>query len=138
MKIMLDTNIIFSALYGGKVARPLVKYISDHPKFQLFLPIYAIGELRESIEEKYPEKTPEINGFLANLNYTPIEIPKNTKLTKFNIRDADDIPILQAATLKKVDILITGDKDFETVTLKKIKIMTIADFLQTYVKEQLQ
>ena len=48
------------------------------------------------------------------------------------IRDVDDLPILYSAIKSHVDILITGDKDFVSINLRKPKIMTSSEFLNKY------
>lgn len=45
------------------------------------------------------------------------------------IRNIDDRPILRAAMKAKVDIILTGDKDFLESGLDNPLIMTPADFL---------
>jgi predicted nucleic acid-binding protein len=46
-----------------------------------------------------------------------------------NIRDAADRPILRAAIYAKVDVLLTGDKDFLESDVTNPKIMTAAEFI---------
>ena len=48
------------------------------------------------------------------------------------IRDASDQPILNSALEYKVDIIITGDKDFLSLNLANIKCITAAQFLDDY------
>jgi len=135
MKIMLDTNILFSVYYGGKVVRHFVEYINDHPKLQLFLPVYAINELKNSIGKKYSELSNQVDNFLDSLNYTPIPISDEPPPEHLNqIRDAKDIPILQAALDSNADILITGDKDFDDVTFENTKIMTMSKFINEHIQ----
>ena len=131
MKIMIDANILFSAFYGGKVVKPAVDYINNN--YQLFLPVYAIDEFTNSIEEKHPKLLDKLADFLGNLDYTPVETSEEL-LDDFGMRDRNDVPILQAAVDSDVDILITGDKDFDDVILEKPKIMTIAKFSSKYIK----
>ena len=45
------------------------------------------------------------------------------------IRDAKEQPILNAAIIADVDIILTGDKDFLCLDIEKPKCMTINDFL---------
>ena len=64
---------------------------------------------------------------LLTLELVPVPIDEN--IMESEIRDADDRPILWAAIEEKVDILLTGDKDFLESGLKNPKIMTTAEFL---------
>ena len=45
------------------------------------------------------------------------------------IRDAKDQPILNAAIVADVDIILTGDKDFLSMEMDHPRCMTAADFL---------
>ena len=51
------------------------------------------------------------------------------KQTKQKIRDIKEQHILNAAITSKVDIIITGDKDFLSLDIKRPKCMTAAEFL---------
>lgn len=45
------------------------------------------------------------------------------------IRDAKDQPILNAAILHDVDIILTGDKDFLSLDMEHPKCVTVTQFL---------
>lgn len=45
------------------------------------------------------------------------------------IRDAKDQPILNAAMLYDVDIILTGDKDFLSLEMDRPKCVTVTQFL---------
>ena len=51
---------------------------------------------------------------------------------EFFVRDAKDQPILRAALAAKVDVLITGDKDFLEATLAEPKILSPAEFVRGF------
>ena len=44
-----------------------------------------------------------------------------------------DYPVVYTALLGKVDILITGDKDFQSLKLQNLLIMTPTEFIEKYV-----
>lgn len=46
------------------------------------------------------------------------------------IRDAKDQPILNAAIVSDVDIILTGDKDFLCLEIDRPKCMTAAQFME--------
>ena len=50
----------------------------------------------------------------------------------FEIRDLNDYPILYTAIKENIDILITGDRDFADVIIKKPLILTPAEFIAKY------
>ena len=60
--------------------------------------------------------------------YTPKEIESGL----FDIRDVKDYPVLYTAIIEDVDILITGDKDFEDIDIEKPQILTPAEFMEEY------
>ncbi len=47
------------------------------------------------------------------------------------IRDAKDQPILNAAIVSDVDMILTGDKDFLSLDMTHPKCMTVAQFLES-------
>ena len=63
------------------------------------------------------------------LERTPEKLPKHNL---FTIRDPEDEKVLYSAISANVDILITGDKDFAEVVIKKPVILTPTQFLQEY------
>ncbi|WP_303840172.1 hypothetical protein [Selenomonas ruminantium] len=48
---------------------------------------------------------------------------------RISIRDDNDRGIMRAAVASKVDVILTGDKDFLESGINSPKIMTAADFL---------
>ena len=52
------------------------------------------------------------------------------------IRDAKDQPILNAAILANVDVILTGDKDFLSLNMDHPKCLTAAQFLEDEGQEQ--
>lgn len=45
------------------------------------------------------------------------------------IRDAKDQPILNAAIVADVDVILTGDKDFLSLAIEHPRCLTVAQFL---------
>lgn len=87
-----------------------------------------IYELREVLKRKAPKHLPDAEVLLAELSYElipAIEFPQKT------MRDKKDQPILNAAVIADVDIIITGDKDFLCLDLERPKCITAAQFLES-------
>lgn len=53
----------------------------------------------------------------------------------FEIRDPKDYPVLYTAMINGVDILVTGDEDFASVSVDMPRIMTPVQFLEETEKE---
>jgi len=135
MLIMIDTNIIISAiLYPQSIISKILKHIVSYNK--LVLSQYTIDEIHKVFKKKFPHKINEMEIFLGKLPYE-LFILTEINATKFpNIRDIDDIPILANAIESKADILITGDKDFDGIVIKKPKILKPRIYFEKYVETQ--
>ena len=62
------------------------------------------------------------------LVYTPTEMESDV----FEIRDIKDYPVLYTAIIENVDILITGDKDFDNIDIDRPEILTPNNFINQY------
>ena len=127
MNIMIDTNIIISAaLFPGKQMKELFTLFIN--EYNLFLSTYSLSEVERVIARKFPEKARTMAIFLHELRYTIIYTPTIDILGKIAVRDPKDAPILASALSADVDILITGDHDFEAVDMERPKIMSVSEF----------
>ena len=132
MRIMLDTNILISiVIFNSQNLKTMLINICE--KHKLILNSYIIQDLQEVIERKFPNRKKDMEEFLFKIPYE-LEYVPNTIFEKdlFNLRDIKDIPILYSAIISNVDILITGDKDFESIDMDKPEIMTPAEFCERY------
>ena len=126
MKIMADTNILFSALIfpESKPAQVLFHIVENH---NLVLCDYIIAELREVVCRKRPDLQVDIEVFLAHLPYEMVIAPREPgKL----IKDPKDHPILNAAIISDVDIIISGDKHFLQIDLEHPKTFSVSQFFE--------
>ena len=126
MRILIDTNILFSALLfpGSKPSKALL-YIADH--HEVVLCDRNIAELRNILKRKAPKYLPDAEVLLAELSYELI--PAINHAEKL-IRDSKDQPILNAAIVSDVDIILTGDKDFLSMDMEHPRCLTAAQFLE--------
>ena len=125
MKIMTDTNILFSALLlpESRPAKALFYITEEH---NLILCDYIISELRNVVSRKRPDLLADIDVLMAKLPYELIVAPQQpSKL----ISDPKDHPILNAAIIAGVDIIISGDKHFLELEIKCPRTMSVAEFL---------
>jgi predicted nuclease of predicted toxin-antitoxin system len=68
-----------------------------------------IAEIRDILQRKAPKYLPDAEVLLAEMSYELIPAVDHAEKL---IRDAKDQPILNAAIVYDVDIILTGDKDF--------------------------
>ncbi|MDR3301586.1 MAG: putative toxin-antitoxin system toxin component, PIN family [Spirochaetaceae bacterium] len=126
MRIMADTNILFSSLlFPVSLPAKVLKYITKH--HSLILCDYIIMELRDVIGRKRPDMLADIDILLTQLPCEIVIAPQ--ELSKL-ISDPKDSPILNAAIVADVDIIISGDKHFLELDLDRPKTMSAAEFCE--------
>ena len=132
MRIMVDANIVVSAILFPKsvVARAFNHLIDNH---NLVLSKYIIDEIEDVFNEKFPHRITEMKEFIETTPYELFVLSKFDKKKYPNIRDIDDLPVLANAIESKVDLLITGDKDFDDVIIKKPKIIKPREYIDEYI-----
>jgi putative PIN family toxin of toxin-antitoxin system len=126
MRILIDTNVLFSALLfpHSKPAKALFHAVDYH---EVVLCDRNIAELREILERKAPKYLPDAEVLLAELSYELIPAVDHAEKL---IRDAKDQPILNAAIVSDVDVILTGDKDFLSLEMEHPRCITAAEFLE--------
>jgi len=135
MRIMVDANIIVSAiLFPKSVIANLLNHLTGN--YSLVLSKYTIYEVEDVFNEKFPHRIVEMKEFLQELPYELFTLNKTkTKNKNYpNIRDIDDLPVLANAIESKVDVLITGDKDFDEIIIKTPEIMKPREYIEKYMK----
>lgn len=126
MRILVDTNILFSAMLfrNSKPAKAL-RHASDF--HEMLICDRSIQELRKTVQKKGSRRLPDIEVFLAEHPYELIHaVEHGTKL----IRDEKDQPILNAAIVAGADVILTGDKDFLSLGMEYPRCLTAAQFLE--------
>lgn len=128
---MVDTNVLISLLvFSSKKMNQMMECIfMEH---QLVLSSYIVKELKDVVKRKFPKKVRVVDTLLAKMNYEYVYTPDILDETLFEIRDVKDYPVLYTAILEDVDILVTGDSDFEDVDVDKPEILTPAEFVERY------
>jgi len=124
MKVMADTNIIVSALLfpASLPAQVLLHIAGNH---DLVLCDHIVSEIRDVITRKRPDLLGDFDVFLAQLSYELVIAPREpSKL----IRDPKDQPILNAAIIAGVDVIVSGDKHFLKLDMERPKTMSPAQF----------
>lgn len=134
MRVMLDTNVLLSALLfpGERMNRMMQCIFEEH---RLVLSSFVIDELAYVVERKFPGKEKTVDALLTRMGYDLVYTPKEMEPGLFEIRDEKDYPVLYTAFIEDVDILITGDKDFSEVEIDRPEIMTPSEFIARYVHQ---
>jgi len=126
MKVMADTNIIISALlYPASLPAQVLLHIAGN--HDLVLCDHIVAEIRDVVSHKRPDLMGDIDVLLAQLAYELVIAPRDPgKL----IQDPKDQPILNAAIMAGVDVIVSGDKHFLQLDLERPKAMSPAEFWQ--------
>lgn len=131
MRIMLDTNVLLSAILfpSERMNRMMRCIFEDH---RLVLSSFIVEELGYVIQRKFPTKAAAVDQMLAAMSYELVYTPRVMDETLFEIRDPKDYPVLYTAIIEDVDILITGDKDFAEIQVERPEICTPVEFMRRY------
>lgn len=126
MKIMLDTNVLISAMiFGGKAGRLLMRLLeSEH---ELLISEYVNQEFKAKLEQKWPAKAEKVYELYHTMNFNFCE---STEKKLGSLRDVKDIPILSDAIYHGADVILSGDKDFLEADIKRPLVFSPAMFLE--------
>jgi putative PIN family toxin of toxin-antitoxin system len=130
VRVFIDSNIILSAALfpDGEVAKVLFYLLKTHT---IIISSYSIRECDAVFTRKFPEKITSLKTFFESLEYERFETPANINIQDYpSMRDISDIPVLASAILSDADILLTGDKDFTAIKMKKPLIFTPNQYFQ--------
>ena len=134
LRIAVDTNVLVSALiFPNDRLSQMMEYIFIH--HHLVLSSYVIQEFKDVVNRKFPQKSGDIEILLSKIRYEYVRTPDVIDQSLFSIRDAKDYPVLYTAILENVDILITGDRDFEDIKIDKPQILTPTAFIKNYCED---
>ena len=131
MRVLIDTNVLISDAQKPKgVPFQAYKKAASYPHHGLICE-QNVDEMRRIFNKKFPHRLASLDKFLsiALMTLELVPIPTEESASEKEIRDVKDRPILRAALKAKVDILLTGDKDFLESNLKNPSIMTPVEFL---------
>ena len=136
MRVMIDTNIIFSAMLypKGGIAALFEEILQKHI---ICICTFSIEELQIAVQRKFPERLKEIDDFLKELSYELVYTPQKIDGENMpHVRDKKDYPILAAAIIADVDILLTGDKDLLTVEIIRPEILNSKNYREKYLEAE--
>lgn len=126
MRVLADTNILISALlYPNSNPSKALMYVAEY--HNLVLTDYNITELRNVTKRKFPSKEADVDVLLSKLTYELVAAPLSPNKL---ISDPKDAPILNAAIISGVDIIISGDKHFLNLDIEYPKVVSVIEFIK--------
>ena len=127
MRVMLDSNVIASAVYNpnSKPARVLNDICENH---EMVLCDHIVAECYDVMRRKFPQHLAVLDKLFTSLGYELVVAPRSGGLS---MSDPKDAPILNAAILSDVDMIVSGDNHFLSLAMDRPKVLTPAQYLET-------
>lgn len=131
MRVMLDTNVLISAIYKPQSVPALAYYKASSPDHDLVLCDQILDELRRIFNRKFPTYIPQLERFLSIAQFELIQTSQTDlpDQAESKIRDVMDRPIYRAALKANIDFFVTGDNDFLMSGITHPKIVTAQQFV---------
>lgn len=135
IRIVLDTNVIVSALVFGGVPRDVLE-LADAGQCELFYSEAIQGEGRRVLSEKFGWAAAMLQEILPALWSTGELVVPRTVIQAV-ADDPDDDRILECAVAANASFIVSGDRHLLALrSYKSISIVTPRQFLETYVAGQ--
>jgi putative PIN family toxin of toxin-antitoxin system len=128
MKVVVDTNVLVSALSTKSIHHWVVKQILDE-KFDLHIADEIMLEYEEILTQKYSATV--ANNFIAALKQLPNVYYTQVYFHWNLLNDKDDNKFVDCYVAANADYLVTQDKDFNSLRLisfPKVNIITMEEF----------
>jgi putative PIN family toxin of toxin-antitoxin system len=127
-KVIIDTNILISAILKGRVPRLVIQFIVDSLSYQWVVSAEILAEYKEVLSRKKLKVPDEIkNQWLELIDLATVLV--DVKVEIDFPRDKKDAKFLECAVAAEADFLITGDTDFtEAQSLVDTPIVSVALF----------
>ncbi len=122
-RVLLDSNILLSGLFFDGNERKILE-AGLEKKIQLVIPETVALEIKSIVERKSAKlaNVPKAIEMLERILENAVVIPEEDYIDKAKeakqiIRDIGDAPILAAVLSIKHDYFVSGDKDFQVLSL---------------------
>lgn len=126
MRVFLDTNVLASAVATRGICADILRTtLAEH---QLLIGEAVLAELGPVLLRKFrvaPDLAKETDEFLRR----EAEVIERSSPLGIQLRDPDDVAILEEAVAGRADVLVTGDKDIlEVVEQAPLRIVSPRGF----------
>lgn len=128
MKIVIDTNVLISAAFRGRLLETIILWLLAHPEWEWIASDEIIREYKEVLVR------PKFNLTNTQLEYWQTLIDEVVQIVPVSItvdfpRDRKDAKFIACAIANQADVLLTGDRDFEAVEIYP-NILKVSQFNQ--------
>jgi putative PIN family toxin of toxin-antitoxin system len=130
MKVLIDTNVLISAVLRDRNPEKVIMYVIEQSEIEWVISPEIMTEYKEVLSRK---KFGLPSGLLQRW-YQVLDDATSPYIVTKSIafpRDRDDAMFLSCALAANADFLITGDKDFtEAQKLIKTIILSVSQFVR--------
>jgi len=136
MKVIVDTNVLISAVLKGRKPRDVIQLISDRSDVDWIVSSEVLAEYRQVINRGKFKLSEDVRVQWLN------KIDQITQLVEVEMkvdfpRDPKDAKFIALAIAIEADFLITGDRDFNQVTdIGQTTIISVSSFQELLLNEQ--
>ena len=130
MKVVIDTNVVISAVLKDRKPEEVILFIMRHPEFQWVASMAILEEYVDVLQRPkfdLPMRIVEKWQAVFDDAIMIVEVEEQVDLP----RDPKDAPFLTCAHATGAEYLVTGDKDFEEAyKLGKTTVLSVSQFLR--------
>ena len=134
MRIVIDTNVIASAIFFGGKPEQLVELLMQHD-LDAYITQDILEEYQETIDEladRYPQR--KVHAPFTQIAAACKMIESTSEI--HICRDPDDDKFIECAVDSQSIYIVSGDKDLLDIKkYQNVKIVTVADFFKNYLQQ---
>ena len=131
MKIVIDTNVLISAVFFGGNPRKIIEAVADDD-FHAFATPAIIEEYCEIVDEIVKRKQGRLNQRILSPLIEKLSVIETVSTIKIS-RDPDDDKFIECAIDAGAIYIISGDKDLLDIgEYQNVQIITAQEFCQKY------
>ena len=128
MRVVVDTNVLVSAILRGRTPREVIQFIIDTPDYDWMVTSEILKEYKEVLSRPKFKLTQEVIEEWWFVLDTVTRLVEVNDVVDFP-RDRKDAKFLACALATDADFLLTGDRDFtEAKNLGKTRIISVSLF----------
>ena len=128
MKIIVDTNVLVSAIIRDNIPEQVIMWIVSQPVIEWLATAEIVQEYKEVLQRKKFKLPSDVIDSWFRLFDEELVLVSPEIAVNFP-RDVKDAKFLECALESKADIFITGDRDFsEAQALISTQIMSVNQF----------
>ena len=128
MRVVVDTNVVVSAILRDRLPEKILVFILARPDFEWVASPEILTEYRAVLRRPQFDLSADLlaqwdERFRLAIAVWPVSAPMDFP------RDYKDAPFLACALSADADFLVTGDQDFnEAIAIGRTKIMSVRQF----------